>query len=132
MVAIWPCRELLGELDRAPEVSDGLEIRGASGRELARLLAVRDRLAQVARLLVVMCQHLELRRDLLREPGLEDRCDARVVLPSGTAQQRLVSGVLDQGVLEGVRDAGRDAALVEELRTRQLLERLSERLRFER
>src|SRR5262245_4491934 len=132
MIAIGPFGELEGEVDRAAEVSDGLEIRGASGRELACLLAVRDRLAQVARLLVVMRQHFELRRNLLRKPGLEDLRDAGVVLPPGAAQQRLVRRVLDQGMLEGIGDAGRDATLVEELRTRQPLERRSERLRLER
>src|SRR5262249_3588111 len=132
MIAVGACRERTGELDRAAEVPDGLEIRGASARELARLLTIRDRLAQVASLLVVMRQHLELRRELVCELRLEDLGDARVVLPSGSAQQRLVGRVLDQGVLEGVSGAGGDAALVEELCAPQLLERRSESLRFER
>src|SRR5215475_9552174 len=132
VIAFRTRRERPSKVDASCQMVDCLQVRPSTHGLFARALAVDDRFAHVARLLVVPCENLQLRLRQLREPRLEYLRDPAMVLLANAPQERVIRGVLDQGVLEDVARLGPDAALVKELRAGQLSECLTERRLLQR
>src|SRR5215510_2263479 len=105
----------LQQLDAGGQVADRFHIGRALSGLLARPLPVGNRLLGTARRGVVLSHQLWLRRDGLRELGLQHLRNALVNLLPGAPQEGLIGDLLEEGMRERVRARRDYARLVEAL-----------------